>query len=93
MSAINWIIRLLALAVIARLVLRVLFGRGGVRGRQAPRKVERAGGTLDRDPHCGTYIPRTAAISARSGGQTLYFCSTSCRDAYLAPRAEDARTG
>lgn len=93
MAAINWIIRFLALAVVVRMILRALFGRGQARARQAPRKVERVGGTLERDPHCGTYIPRTGALTARVGGKTLYFCSTSCRDAHLTPRAEDARTG
>ena len=40
------------------------------------------------DPNCGTYVPRHEAISARVGGEEMYFCSTKCRDAYLAKRAQ-----
>jgi YHS domain-containing protein len=94
MALINWIIRSLALAFVARLILRAVLGsRGSVRGRQAARKVERAGGTLERDPQCGTYVPRTAAVTARAGGRTLYFCSASCRDTHLSAHTQDARTG
>ena len=39
-------------------------------------------GELKKDPVCGTYVPAATAISKRSGGQTLYFCSTNCRDKY-----------
>jgi YHS domain-containing protein len=43
---------------------------------------ERLGGTLVRDPHCGTYILESTALQVRAGHETLHFCSAACRDAY-----------
>jgi hypothetical protein len=45
---------------------------------------ERKGGTLVRDPNCGTYIPEARAITLGSGSHALHFCSAACRDAYTA---------
>lgn len=87
MTAIVWVVRLLVLLIVIRLVMRAILGTSRVRGRSAPRQVERAGGTLERDPHCGTYVPRAAAVTVKSGRSTLYFCSPACRDAHLAARA------
>ena len=33
-------------------------------------------------PVCGTYVVPGKAISAASGGSTVYFCSDQCRAAY-----------
>jgi YHS domain-containing protein len=83
MTILGWIVRLLLLAIVLRLVLRAVLGRRGPVARRRPAQpAVRQGGTLERDPHCGTYVPRTAAITAHSGAETLYFCSTTCRDAY-----------
>jgi len=92
MGAITWVVRVLLLLVVARFVLRLLFGQKGRPGA-GPRRVERPGGTLVRDPNCGTYIPRDRALTARSGSATLYFCSAACRDAHLGEHVPDARTG
>lgn len=35
------------------------------------------------DPQCGTYVPRRDAIGARIQGQSLYFCSETCKDRYI----------
>jgi hypothetical protein len=73
----------LTLLFVVRLIVRFFATGAPARGRPAaPRAEERAGGTLVRDPHCGTYIPESRAIRAGSGDQTVYFCSTACRDAY-----------
>ena len=92
MGAITWIVRVLVLTIIVRTVLRLLNGARR-RGRAAPRKVERPGGTLVRDPNCGTFVPQDRALTARSGSTTLYFCSPECRDAHQGGRASEARTG
>lgn len=41
-------------------------------------------GELKRDPVCGTYTVASNAIQQNVGGQTFYFCSSRCRDEYLA---------
>jgi YHS domain-containing protein len=37
---------------------------------------------LVRDPICGVFVPPTSALVLRSGGQTVYFCSEKCRQAW-----------
>ena len=41
-------------------------------------------GELKKDPVCGTYVLAATAVKKTSGGQTLYFCSTECRDKHSA---------
>jgi YHS domain-containing protein len=41
-----------------------------------------AGGELKKDPVCGTFISTAGAIQKRVGGETVYFCSTECRDKF-----------
>jgi YHS domain-containing protein len=40
------------------------------------------GEEMVRDPQCGTYLPRTGALSRTVGGEKEYFCSEKCRDAF-----------
>ena len=51
-----------------------------------PAEKSREGETMERDPQCGTYVPRSDAISKSIKGTTQYFCSDKCRDAYLAKK-------
>ncbi len=89
MTLILWVVRFLVLLLIVRFVVTLVTramthvgGGAGPRqsGRQPNRPVERIGGTLVQDPQCGTYLPQDRAISVISGGSTLFFCSTTCRD-------------
>jgi YHS domain-containing protein len=40
-------------------------------------------GELKRDPVCGTYIATTTSLKHTTGSETVYFCSTACRDKFL----------
>jgi len=53
---------------------------------QTPAEKSREGETMERDPQCGTYVPRGDAIRKSIRGTTHYFCSNKCRDAYLAEK-------
>ena len=44
----------------------------------------REGGRLVRDPHCGTHIPEARALRLGTGGNTMYFCSETCRERWTA---------
>ena len=80
-----WIIRAIIILIVLRFVLRLLFPQPvKVRKRRTVQgnPVERVGGELVRDPHCGTYIPKARAIAVGSGPEMKYFCSTTCRDAF-----------
>lgn len=91
MSLLVWIFRILLVAFVLRLVLRAL----GVGRRPAARRrpQERSGGTLVRDPQCGTYLPQSRALTVGHGSSATYFCSAECRDAYAASHGHEARAG
>lgn len=38
---------------------------------------------LVRDPVCGMHIAEGLSLPLKQGKETLYFCSTECRDKYL----------
>lgn len=48
------------------------------------READQIDNLMVQDPNCQTYISKRDAIQAATNGRTLYFCSTQCRDAYLA---------
>ena len=81
-----WFVRLLVLVLVVRLIVRGMYSVLGQRQAHKPtsRMPERAGGTLVRDPHCGTYVPESRALVVGHGADALHFCSTTCRDAWMA---------
>lgn len=98
-ALIGWIGRFLLILFVVRLVLRFFMptpigtgpGAGGAKprgpfGARQPQQ-EHVGGQLVRDPQCGTYVPESSAIKVTRGGETLHFCSDTCRDAYAAAHA------
>ncbi|HXE74809.1 MAG TPA: hypothetical protein VNN18_04100 [Candidatus Xenobia bacterium] len=48
-------------------------------------------GVMKRDPACGTYVDVEVSVQARAGDEVLHFCSTQCRDVYLAQHAAAAK--
>jgi uncharacterized protein len=84
MTVILGIVRVLVILLIIRLVvsaIRNFTGRGApAKGRT--RVAERAGGVLVRDPHCGTYLPESRALTVGKGSDVMHFCSPACRDAW-----------
>lgn len=48
------------------------------------REIQGTEAELTRDPQCGTYFLKRRGVSAVVRGETIYFCSERCRDAYLA---------
>jgi uncharacterized protein len=80
-----WIFRILLVLLMVRFVLRLFRARPAIpRSGRSARPQERIGGTLVRDPQCGTYVPRENALSIGRGDSTRYFCSAACRDAWAA---------
>lgn len=51
--------------------------------RTPPPGKSRGGETMERDPQCGTFVPRSDAVTATVGGKQQWFCSTRCRDEFL----------
>jgi hypothetical protein len=93
MNLLSWIFRLLIVLFVVRLIVNAIFGSRPRQARTAPPTAgpaERIGGTLVRDPQCGTYLPQTRAIRVGSGSDAQYFCSAACRDAYRAAHSSVA---
>lgn len=83
------IVLILIIFAIARNVLNVLLGAGSKNvksGTQRRASQNSLGGEMLKDPHCGMYIARDLAVTARSGNEVFYFCSEECRDKYLSVR-------
>jgi uncharacterized protein len=85
------LIRLLiyiALGIVLYRAIKSLFGpprnRGGFGGGDAGERVD---DVMIQDPQCGVYFPQNRAVVLHTDGQTLYFCSTECRDRYLAEKS------
>ena len=61
----------------------------GATGRATGRPAARApdhGVPMVRDPNCGTFVLPDRAVILTNGRQRIFFCSTTCRDAYRAQR-------
>lgn len=85
MVAVLWLLRILIILLILRYIVAFFAPRRQPSRRSAPtRPAERPGGTLVRDPQCGTYVPESRALALKRGGATMHFCSTTCRDTWLA---------
>jgi len=82
-----WLVRLIVVAIVLRFVLRALAGpRASQRSGRERRPPDRLAGHLVRDPQCGTYVPRDRAVTL-GGSAGPHFCSTACRDAWVAAHA------
>jgi len=68
---------------IGRALWRLLDGivEGASRGSRGARVPQR-GMQMVRDPVCGTFVVPDRALSLGDGGNTVYFCSDTCRDSY-----------
>jgi hypothetical protein len=90
MNALLWVVRILVILLLIRMALRLLFPKRAQPPRSRRSPLERSGGMLVRDPHCGTYVPESRALALGSGDSAQYFCSAECRDAYTAARRRRA---
>jgi uncharacterized protein len=96
MTLIEDVIRVVIVVLLVRMVLRFISSftsssAAGTRSRQASSAApERQGGTLVRDPQCGTYVPESRAVALNAGQEVLHFCSTACRDAWQAQTGRPA---
>jgi YHS domain-containing protein len=76
---------ILFLLFVLYLVVKVLIGFAFLSSQRQKRR-EQLGGEMVRDPVCETYVPRSRAIEKKMNGQTVYFCSQPCMDAFFEKR-------
>jgi uncharacterized protein len=72
----------LLLLFVFYLVIKLLIGFTYLSNQRRKRR-EQLGGEMVCDPVCETYVPKSTAIEKKMNGETLYFCSQPCLDAYL----------
>ena len=65
---------------IVRSALRGLFGKG----QDMTRSVGTSGkpSEMVQDPVCGMFVPKAGAYFLEQSGQTVFFCSETCRASY-----------
>ncbi len=61
-----------------RFIRKVRVSGGGERENTALGPVDE----MVQDPNCLTYIPKGSAIKKNVGGETYFFCSQECADAF-----------
>lgn len=84
------LLRLFLLFILATVLVRAVtrFLGGLARGAAAPSAGPRPSRPGDvpvkmaQDPVCGTFVVPGKALSATSGGGTVWFCSEACRDSF-----------
>jgi uncharacterized protein len=76
---------ILFMSFVLYLVVKVLIGFTFLSSQRRKRR-EELGGEMVQDPVCQTYVPKTTAIAKNVSGQTIYFCSQKCADAFFKER-------
>lgn len=79
-------LRVLLFLILAAVAVRA-FGRffaGIAQGAASPPRQRQGEAPVKmvQDPVCGTFVVPGKALSAASGGATVWFCSEACRDEY-----------
>ncbi len=64
-------------------VLKSLVSSGGSKRERAETETLPVDDVMVKDPLCETYFPKKDGVKAVVKGETLYFCSETCRDEYL----------
>lgn len=80
----GWLLRVVLFWIVVRAISRVL--HGVAQGLRAPvRPAAPQSVPLARDPVCGTYVVPARAIAEGQGSNLRFFCSETCRRAWLTP--------
>ncbi|MGK2907932.1 MAG: PP0621 family protein [Desulfuromonadales bacterium] len=72
-----WLIAFFLIYTVFKIIKQALF-----KSPAPPLEKTSRGEEMIQDPQCGTYVPRSDAVTAQLNGTTHYFCSTDCRDKY-----------
>ena len=81
----GWLIRFILFSILLTLVVRSVMRlfAGIVEGATgAPRAKVTPGTRMVKDPVCGTYVVQAQALTATRQGETAWFCSPECREAW-----------
>lgn len=88
---ISYIFRIILLIIVFLFVKKLFLSLFRI-GRQTSRRVPRDSGQdrtmiktdqVEKDPVCGMFVAREAAVVLETNGDAHYFCSEQCRDKFL----------
>ncbi|HEX5042105.1 MAG TPA: PP0621 family protein [Candidatus Polarisedimenticolaceae bacterium] len=74
----------IAIAALVYWLLRRLRRSAVPEARPRPADTPRFEGAMVRDRECQTFLPRARALSVRAEDGEHFFCSTGCKEAFLA---------
>ena len=75
--------------LIYRLVKALVFAKSQPPRTAGPQNVGQIDDIMVKDPYCETHIPKKDSVHLKVSGEDLYFCSSECRDKYLARPSRD----
>ena len=85
-------IRFVILAVVGYVAYRALkswmFPNPSSSESLAGRNVGEIDDVMIKDPYCEAYFPKRNAVHLKFNGKDMLFCSTQCKDKFLAARSE-----
>ena len=85
-------IRFIILALVGYVAYRALkswmFPADSMKRTVADRKSGEIDDVMIKDPYCEAYFPAKNAVPLRYDGKDLQFCSTECKDKFLAEQSE-----
>jgi YHS domain-containing protein len=81
-------LRILLLIFLFYILFRLLIGGKKRSARKSRREPFQANDILVEDPICNTCIPKKQATALDENGETVYFCSSECREEYQAKKGE-----
>jgi uncharacterized protein len=85
-------IRFVILAVVGYMAYRALkswmFPNASSSESVAGRNVGEIDDIMIKDPYCEAYFPKKDAVHLKFDGKDMQFCSTECRDKFLADHSE-----
>jgi len=86
-------IRFIILAVVGYIAYRALkswmFPESTSSKPVAGQKTRAIDDVMIKDPYCEAYFPKREAVHLRLEDEVLMFCSTRCKDKFLAARSEE----
>lgn len=69
--------------IIYRAFKTLMGGSGKQRVQSSGGEPLQADDVMIQDPQCGTYFARREGVPLHHNGQTLYFCSDTCKEKYI----------
>ena len=75
--------------LVYKLIKALIFPKTQPLRGSKPQSVGQIDDIMVKDPYCKTHFPRKDGVHLKMNGEDLIFCSSECRDKYLAGRSTE----